>query len=54
MPLKLKDYLVISEVDKDGDVEIEMDTMEGRNIYVFIDQKELKELIEYLQNQLIT
>jgi|KBSSwiStaDraftv2_1062776.scaffolds.fasta_scaffold3211328_2 hypothetical protein len=54
MPLKLKDYLIISEVDKDGDVEIEMDTQEGRNIYVFIDQKELKELIEYLQNQLIT
>lgn len=51
MPLKIKDHLTIGDVDKDGDIEISIESA-NREIYCYLDQKEIKDLIEHLQNQL--
>ena len=44
--------LDMTSVDKDGDVEIELDDS-YEAIYFYLNQKEIKEVIEFLQKQII-
>ena len=45
--------LDISSVDKDGDIEIELDDSH-ETISLYITQNEIKEIIEFLQKQIIS
>lgn len=45
--------LDISSVDKDGDIEIELDDSR-ETISLYITQREIKEIIEFLQKQIIS
>ena len=45
--------LDISSVDKDGDIEIELDDSR-ETISLYITQSEIKEIIEFLQKQIIS
>ena len=45
--------LDISSVDKDGDIEIELDDSH-ETISLYITQSEIKEIIEFLQKQIIS
>lgn len=45
--------LDISSVDKDGDIEIELDDSR-ETISLYITQNEIKEIIEFLQKQIIS
>jgi hypothetical protein len=50
MPIEIKN-LTIGEVDKDGDVKIEMDDW-SNCVSCYVDQYEIKQIIEFLQKQL--
>jgi hypothetical protein len=52
MALTIKDNLIIGDVDKDGDVEIVMENSYDDNISMYIDQNQIKQIIEFLQAQL--
>lgn len=45
--------LDMSSVDKDGDIEIELDDSR-ETISLYINQNEIKEIIEFLQKQIIS
>lgn len=45
--------LDISSVDKDGDIEIELDDSR-ETISLYITQNEIKEIIEFLQKQILS
>lgn len=51
MALSIRDQLSIGDVDKDGEVELELETWENpANIY--LSQEEIKQIIAFLQQQL--
>ena len=44
--------LELTSVDKDGDIEIELNNTD-ENISLYLNQNEIKEVIEFLQRQLV-
>lgn len=52
MAITFQNKITFDDVDIDGDVEVEIDNQNGANIYFFLSQYEIKELIEHLQKQL--
>jgi hypothetical protein len=45
--------LELTSVDKDGDIEIELNNTD-ENISLYLNQNEIKEVIEFLQKQIIS
>lgn len=52
MPLTIKDSLTINDVDKDGDVQITMENSYGDELFVYIDQNQIAQVVAFLQDQL--
>ena len=52
MAIEFKDKITFYDVDKDGDVEIEIISALGENVNVYLTQREIKEVIEFLEKQI--
>jgi len=51
MPYKINDSLTINEIDKDGDIQIEID-INGQYDYFYLNKEKIKEIIHFLQSQI--
>lgn len=51
MALDIQNRLSINNVDKDGDVELELETM-GHTGSIYLSQEEIKQVIDFLKQQL--
>lgn len=52
MPLEVSQKITVGDIDKDGDVYIEMQTSFCSDAYCYLNRSEIRQLMEFLKEQL--